>query len=397
MAGARVDAHSDASAGPPGRSPVVARLGQGSAATARKDVMDPLEVEPTPTRRVRRPRGWRATALGVAAGVVVAVVAVAVVGLTRAPPAPRVALPLRPVAEVALPGDSSRFDYASLDPGRGLLFIAHLGASEIIEVNIHTHEVVRTIGDVAAVHGVLVVPELHRVYATATGHNEVLALDEDTGALLTRSPTGSYPDGLAYDPRRGEIWTTNEAGGTETVTNAATGTVRGTVILGGEAGNVAYDPGTDQVLVAVQGRGDLAVIDPTTLTVTRRIGLPGCDHDHGLALDPTTQLAFLACDANATLLTVDLTTGGVTGSTPVGDTPDVLAYDQGAHTLYVAAESGTVTVADLHDHQLVVTGSDHLADNAHVVAIDPTTHHSYFPIPADTNGHPALLEQQPTT
>src|ERR1700756_182565 len=39
-------------------------------------------------------------------------------------------LPLRPVGEIPLPGDSSRFDYASLDSGRGLLFIAPLGASE---------------------------------------------------------------------------------------------------------------------------------------------------------------------------------------------------------------------------------------------------------------------------
>lgn len=357
--------------------------------------MDPLEVKSTPTRRGRHPRRWRIAALGVAAGLVVA--GVSVVGLTRGSQAPRVALPLRTVGAVALPGDSSRFDYASLDPDRGLLFIAHLGASEIIEVDIHTHQVVRTIGDVASAHGVLVVPELHRVYATATGRNQVLALDEDTGAVLTHTPTGSYPDGLAYDPRRGEIWTTNEAGGTETVTNAATGTLRGTVVLGGEAGNVAYDSATDHVLVAVQGRGDLAVIDPATLTVTRTIALPGCEHDHGLALDPTAPLAFVACDANATLLTVNLTAGHITGNTPVGDTPDVLAYDPTAHTLYVAAESGTVTVADLHDHQLVVTGSDHLADNAHVVTVDPTTHHSSFPVPTDTHGQPALLEQQPNT
>ena len=359
--------------------------------------MDPLEVVTAPSSRVRRSRRWM-TAAGVGVALTAVVGVVVVVGLIRAPSAaPRVALPLLTVGEVPLPGGSSRFDYASLDPEPGLLFIAHLGASTVIEVNIHTHEVVRTIGDVASVHGVLVVPELHRVYATATGHNEVLALDEDTGEVLTHSPTGSYPDGLAYDPRRREIWTTNEVGGTETVINAATGTVRGTVVLGGEAGNVAYNPTSDQVLVAVQGRGDLAVIDPATLAVTRRIALPGCDHDLGLALDPTALLAFIACDANASLLTVDLTTGLVTSTTQVGDTPDVLAYDQSAQTLYVAAESGTVTVADLRDHQLHVTGSDHLADNAHVVALDPTNHHSFFPVPADTNGQPALLEQQPNT
>lgn len=43
-------------------------------------------------------------------------------------------LPLTPVGELALPGNDSRFDYASLDSNRGLLFIAHLGASEVIEV-----------------------------------------------------------------------------------------------------------------------------------------------------------------------------------------------------------------------------------------------------------------------
>ena len=37
-----------------------------------------------------------------------------------------------------IPGVSAaRFDYASLDQQRGLLFIAHLGASEVVEVDIH--------------------------------------------------------------------------------------------------------------------------------------------------------------------------------------------------------------------------------------------------------------------
>jgi hypothetical protein len=37
------------------------------------------------------------------------------------------------------------------------------------------------------------------------------------------------------------------------------------------------------MLVAVQGRNDLAVIDPAGMTVERRVELPGCDHPHGLA------------------------------------------------------------------------------------------------------------------
>ena len=213
--------------------------------------------------------------------------------------------------------------------------------------------------------------------------------------MVNRAPTGEYPDGLAYDPKRGAVWTTNETGGSETVIDAGDAAVRGTVDLGGEVGNVAYEPATDRMLVAVQGRGDLAVIDPATLAVSRRIGLPGCDHPHGLALDPAAGAAFVACDGNATLLSVDIASGQVTGSNPVGEGPDVLAYDAGAHRLYVAAESGEVTVLDEQDGKLRVAGSDHLADGAHVVAVDLATHHSYYPIPAGSGGHPVLLERAP--
>src|ERR1700739_3813816 len=147
-------------------------------------------------------------------------------------------LPLRSVGEIPLPGDNSRLDYASLDEQRGTLFIAHLGASEVIEVDVHANRVVRTIPNIAQVHGVVVVSPLNRVYATATGADQVVALDETTGTEIGRAPTGQYPDGLVYDPRRNAIWTTNETGGTETVIDAATLQPKGTVAVGGEGGNV---------------------------------------------------------------------------------------------------------------------------------------------------------------
>lgn len=172
---------------------------------------------------------------------------------------------LRVVARIRLPGGNSRLDYASLDPGRGLLFVAHLGANQLVEINIRTGRVVRTISGLSQVHGVLVIPALHRVYATATGANMVVRINEDDGRILGRSPTGAYPDGLAYDPANGTIWTTNESGGSETVIDAATGARRGTVRFGGViVGNVAYDPVSGHMLVDAQGRNELAVIDPAT-------------------------------------------------------------------------------------------------------------------------------------
>ena len=298
---------------------------------------------------------------------------------------------LHVIARIPLPGGNSRFDYASLDARRGLLFVAHLGASQVAELNIRTGRVVRIIPGLPQVHGVLVVPALDRVYATATGANLVARINEDTGRVLGTTATGAYPDGLAYDPANQTIWTTNESGGSETVIDAATGALKGTVRLGGEAGNVAYDPASGHMLVDVQSRNQLAVIDPANLSVIRRVPLPGCEDGHSLALDSSARLAFVACDINSALLTVDMNTWQVTGTAIVGVEPDVLAFDGRAGRLYVAAESGWVTVLQRHSHRLRVVYSNYLASDAHVVTVDPATGRSYFPVLSASGGHPAVL------
>jgi DNA-binding beta-propeller fold protein YncE len=304
-------------------------------------------------------------------------------------------LPLRQVSETVLSGGPVRFDYTALDVARGRLFIAHMGASELIDVDVHAHAVVRTLPGLSDVHGVIVVPDKHRVYATATGSNQLVAIDEDSGQIVFRAPTDTYPDGLAYDPIRRTVWTTNESAGTETVIDAETGAVRATVPLGGEVGNVVFDTFLDQMVVAVQGRNDLAVIDPVTFVVTERIPTPGCDRPHGQALDGTDRVMFVGCEANATMVTVDLGNRNVIDHHEVGQTPDVLAYDPGANRVYVAAESGWVSIFDDERGHLTLRGSAHLADGAHSLALDPATHHSYIPIPKGRNGSPVLWEFEP--
>ncbi|CAM3934535.1 YncE family protein [Smaragdicoccus niigatensis] len=303
-------------------------------------------------------------------------------------------LPLQQVGSIPLAVAPTRFDYQSLDVDRGLLFIAHMGSGEVIEVDLHARKIVRTIPDLPDVHGVLVVPSHHRVYATATGRNEVIAFDEDSGARLFSAPTDTYPDGLAYDPKRDAVWSTNESAGTETVIDAATGQARATVRTGGEVGNVVYDPTTDRMIVAVQGAGDLAIVNPETFEIVDRIDTPGCDHPHGQALAVVEQLMFVGCESNAKLATVDLRARSVAGLNDVGPTPDVIVYDAAEHRIYVAAESGWVSVFAQKDGRTEVLGSALLADGAHTVALNPKNHHIFFPLP--TAAGPELREFAPT-
>ena len=183
--------------------------------------------------------------------------------------------------------------------------------------------------------------------------------------------------------------------GTETVIDADTGAVRATVPLGGEVGNVVYDTFLDQMVVAVQGRNDLAVVDPVSFTVTERIPTPGCDHPHGQALDVTDQVMFVGCEANATMVTVDLANRNVIDHHGVGETPDVLAYDSGANRVYVAAESGWVSIFDHAHGHLTLRGSAHLADGAHHWLSTPRRTTATFRSPRITTAHPCCGSTNP--
>jgi DNA-binding beta-propeller fold protein YncE len=303
-------------------------------------------------------------------------------------------LPLTTVTRVPLSGPSVRFDYASLDPGSNKLYIAHMDANQLLVFNIVQRKVVKTLS-APGVHGVIAVPQLDRVFASATNAQQVLTINATTDAVVARAPAGQYPDGLAYDPVERHVFVSDESGGVETVLDAR-GQRIATIVLGGSAGNVQYDAGSKQVLVDVQTRDDVAVIDPKTNRIIHRVPMPGCNNDHGLYVDSTRRLAFVACDQNATLLTLDLRTMTVTGHASVGNTPDVLAFDTSLRRLYVSSESGVVAVFAERAHGLQKLGQAFLAVEAHTVAVDSRSHLVYFPLQSGSTGAPQLLIMKPS-
>lgn len=158
----------------------------------------------------------------------------AALALTAAPlQASGGALPLKTIASVPLPGGSSRLDYASVDSHRHRLYIAHLGGGLVIVFDTEKRRVVKTISAPSA-HGILAVPELGRVYASATGSHRVLTIDERTDKVIASAPAGEYPDGIAYDSADRRVYVSDESGGIEAVLNAG-GHRIATVPLGGEA------------------------------------------------------------------------------------------------------------------------------------------------------------------
>lgn len=289
----------------------------------------------------------------------------------------------------ALSGGTDRFDYQTIDPKTGLLFISHLGSSMVHIYDTKANKVVADIPDVSGVHGVVVVSDTGKVYASATGDNQVAVIDEGKLQVVARTEGGDYPDGLAYDPRTSKVYVSDEHGTTDTIIDTNIDKRVGSVDIGGEAGNTQYDPVSGQIFVAVQTRNQLVAIDTSTDKVVGRYDLPGCDHSHGLLIDAPQHRAYVACDGNAKLLVVDLPSMKVVGEQSVGNTPDVLALDSGWHRLYVASESGVVSIFDVSGGSVNKIGEGQLDPSAHTVAVDQQTHLVYFPL-ENVNGKPVL-------
>ncbi len=289
-------------------------------------------------------------------------------------------LPLSKVTDVPLTGQATRWDYASLDASSGMLFMAHLGDSVVTVFDTRQLRVVADIPDIRDVHGVLAIPELGRVYASATGSNELVAIDMKTLKIVARVPAGNYPDGIAYAPEAHKIYVSDEHGGTDTVIDVRSNTRVATIKVGREVGNTQYDPISKHIFVNEQTSAELVEIDPSTDQILNRIKLPGAKGNHGLYIDAPARLAYIACEGNDKLLVLDLGTRKVTATFAVGAEPDVLAYDPVMAWLYVASESGVVTLFKQQDGKLQKLGEEFLGPNAHVVVADPAARRAYFPL-----------------
>src|SRR5438105_12730552 len=305
------------------------------------------------------------------------------------PPAATAEGPLRVVADVPLPGSASRFDYQSLEPASGRLFISHMGAGQLVVVDVRAGRVIANLDGFPTVTGVLAVPAEHRAYASATGDHAVVAVDDSTFRIVARVPGPRFPDGIAYAPEERRVFVSDESGRRDLVIDAATNSVVAQIELGGEAGNTQYDAGSHCGIGAVQTANQLAVIDPATATIVRRITFDeAVRYPHGFYIDAPHRLAFISGQESGTLGVLDLRTLGLRQVLPIGGDPDVLAFDSSVGRLYVAAESGVVAVFTERDGSLGQLGW-YRAPKAHSVAVDPATHCVYLPL-VDVSGHPVL-------
>ncbi len=310
----------------------------------------------------------------------------------RAPQsAPKPGLTL--VREVPLPGPANRFDYQNVDAAKGRIYMNHMNAGRTIVFDADSAKVITEIMDLPRATGVWSVPSHHQVYVSAAGAHEVAIIDDRTLKVTSRVGDIVFPDGIAFAPEVDKVFVSDERGDADVVIDAKTGAKRATIALGGEAGNTHYDSVSHCILVAVQTKNQMVVIDPVSERIVQRYDLPGSDGPHGFTFDEIGRLAFITSEGNGVLQVVDLRTMKTIQTLRVPGGPDVLAWDPAWRRLYVAAESGALAAYWLDGNTLRPVGELRIP-HAHTVSVDPRTHFVYLPL-ENVDGRPLLRVFKP--
>jgi hypothetical protein len=315
-----------------------------------------------------------------------------------ASPTAQAHLPLALVTDVPLPGGSTRFDYLDLDPGPGHLVVTHMNDGSVLVADLKDGAVLKELKGIPVARGVVVAADVGIIFVTSSPDQLVL-IDNKSLAEVKRVKTGRGPDGVAWDATHQVVGVSDQEDGALSIIPDSGSGARKQVKLGTETGNVVYDATRGWFWITVVGssqRDSLVGVDPTTAKVVANLLLPGCDGAHGLRIHPDGQSAFVACEGNEVLARVDLGGAHAVSTAKTGSGPDVLAVDPGLGWLYVAAESGDVTVFDLRQPGVVLIGHDHPGDHAHSVAVDPLTHRVFFPLLAGLKGTPVLRIMRPS-
>lgn len=301
------------------------------------------------------------------------------------------------VADVPLPGKAVRFDYQDIDPAAKRLFIAHMNDASVVVVSTVDGSLLKVMSGIPTPRGIVVAPDAKRAFVTSSP-SQLVIIDSESLKELRRVTTGRSPDGVAWDSVHHLVGVSDQGDGALSVIADSGMGARRQVALGRETGNVVFDSRRAMfwiTVVGASGPNQLVSVDPLAAKVVARIPIPGCSGAHGLRIHPDSKSALVACEGNSTVARVALDGEHAVTLAPSGLNPDVLAVDVGLGLLYVAAESGDLRVFDLAKAGLVTVGHEHPGPASHSVAVDPATHHVFFPLAVGPHGAPVLRIMRP--
>jgi DNA-binding beta-propeller fold protein YncE len=239
-------------------------------------------------------------------------------------------------------GPDGGWDYASFDPARGRVYVAH--GSSVLMINAASGKMTPNFAAGNHLHAVVPVPGSNLIVTTNSGDLTAKIIDATTGALIGSVTTPKDPDSAIYDPHTGDVVVIGGDGGAITLIDPKAAKAVGEIDVGGDL-EFAVPDGEGRLFVNAADKNEIVVVDLDARKVVARYPMAGCLRPTGLAFVEGHRL-ISSCQSVAKILDAD--TGHDIATLPIGVGPDAVIYDRARQVAYIpSGRAGTLAVIAL--------------------------------------------------
>jgi len=280
---------------------------------------------------------------------------------------------------VSLTGDGG-YDYLSIDKANNRLYVSH--GTMVNVVDLATEQQIGVIDGMKGVHGIAIDNKANRGFISDGRANAVVAFDLKTLktiATITLTDVNG-PDAIMYDPYSDRVYSFNGESNNAAVVDPNTLKQTGTIALGG-APEFAVSDGKGKIYNNLEDKNSMNVIDVKTMKVIKNFPLAPGGGPTGLALDLPNNRAFSVCRENKAMEVVNIISGKVVATVPIGAGVDAVAYDAETKLIFCSNGDGTTTIIKQQSaDQYKVVQTLATQNRAKTLALDTKTHKIYLSV-----------------
>ena len=232
------------------------------------------------------------------------------------------------------------YDYIAFDGSSNRLYVSHGTEVDVLDAN--SGKVLGKVADTQGVHGIAIVPALHRGFTTNGNEATVSVFDTDSFQTLRKIPVDKDPDFIAFDTHSGHILVCHGDAAAITAIDPEKESVIGKIDLGGGAEAAAIDA-SGNGFVNLEEQAMVVSFDPQNLSVKQKYPITGCKTPTGLAMDTQNGRLFIGCRSKV-LAVMNSQTGKVIATLPIGGHVDGVVFDADRRLVFCSNGDGTVSV-----------------------------------------------------
>lgn len=290
-------------------------------------------------------------------------------------------------------GDQEYFDYITVDADARRVYLSHRTHVNVVDAD--SGAVVGDIPGMHQAHGIALVKDLNKGYATDGSGKQVVVFDLKNLNILGHIPAGGNTDCVIYDPASKRVFAFNGDSKDSTVIDPKNDSVVATIPMGGRP-EYGVPDGKGMIYDNISDKNEIVALDSRTLEIKNRWPVAPSGEPTSIAMDLVHRRLFIGGRDPKIFVVMNADNGQIVGKPfPIGDRVDANVYEPATGMVALSTREGTLHIfhQDTPDKYTPIE-TIKTEFGAKTMAIDPKTHNIYMTT-SDFEPAPAATAAQP--